>query len=80
MIISRGWRGNGEMKLTPIRLRRLNLGLESKEVIEALNISRSTFYKLEQGWSVPSAQVMKKLADLYDCTVDEIFKDFKIAE
>lgn len=42
------------MKLTPIRLRRLNAGLESEEVIELLKISKSTFYKLEQGWTNPS--------------------------
>ena len=32
------------MKLTPIRLRQLNVGLESEEVIESLKISKSTFY------------------------------------
>ena len=66
------------MKLTPIRLRRLNVGLESDEVIEALKISKSTFYKLEQGWTNPSPQLIKRLADTYKCTTDEIFKDLKI--
>lgn len=66
------------MKLTPIRLRRLNIGLESEEVIEALKISKSTFYKLEQGWTNPSPQLIKRLADVYNCTTDEIFKDLKI--
>lgn len=66
------------MKLTPIRLRRLNIGLESEETIEALKISRSTFYKLEQGWTNPSPQLIKRLAETYRCTTDEIFKDLKI--
>ncbi|MDR3598166.1 helix-turn-helix transcriptional regulator [Clostridium sp.] len=66
------------MKLTPIRLRRLNLGIESIEAIEALKISKSTFYKLEQGWATPSPQLIKRLADTYECTIDEIFKDLKI--
>lgn len=66
------------MKLTPIRLRRLNVGLESEEAIEALKISRSTFYKLEQGWTSPSPQLIKRLAEAYKCTTDEIFKDLKI--
>jgi DNA-binding XRE family transcriptional regulator len=66
------------MKLTPIRLRRLNLGIESKEAMEALNISKSTFYKLEQGWTKPSPQLIKRLADTYKCTTDEIFKDLMI--
>lgn len=66
------------MKLTQIRLRRLNVGLEIEEVIEALKISKSTFYKLEQGWTSPSPQLIKRLADTYKCTTDEIFKDLKI--
>lgn len=66
------------MKLTPIRLRRLNAGLEIDEVIEILKISKSTFYKLEQGWLNPSSQLIKRLSNTYNCTTDEIFKDLKI--
>jgi putative transcriptional regulator len=73
-------RGSEKMKLTPIRLRRLKLGIQSETVIDALNISKSTFYKLEQGWASPSPKVIKKLAEVYECTIDEIFKDLRIAE
>ena len=66
------------MKLTQIRLRRLNVGLEIEEVIEALKISKSTFYNLELGWTIPSPKLIKRLADTYKCTTDEIFKDLKI--
>jgi len=66
------------MKLTPIRLRRLNAGLESEEVIEVLKISKSTFYKLEQGWTNPSPKLIKRIANTYKCTTDEIFRDLKI--
>lgn len=66
------------MKNTPIRLRRLNAGIEQEEAIERLGVSKSTFYKLEQGWTNPSAQLIKRLADTYKCTTDEIFRDFKI--
>lgn len=67
------------MKLTPIRLRRLNAGFaEIDTVIEAIKISKSTFYKLEQGWTSPSPQLIKRLADTYKCTTDEIFKDLNI--
>ncbi len=67
------------MKLTPIRLRRINAGVETKEALEKLKISQSAFYKLEQGceWT-PSAQLIKRMADTYGCTTDEIFKDLKI--
>lgn len=66
------------MKLTPIRLRRLKLGFKSEEVIELLNISKSTFYKLEQGWITPSPKLLKSIADAYECTTDDIFRDLNI--
>lgn len=66
------------MKLTPIRLRRLKLGLLSEETIKTLGISKSTFYKLEQGWENPSPKLIKKLAKTYNCTIDEIYRDLNI--
>lgn len=68
-----------EMKLTPIRLRRLKLGFNSEEVIESLDISKSTFYKLEQGWAKPSPKLIKRIAEIYECTTDDIFRDLKIS-
>ena len=67
------------MKLTPIRIRRINSGLDISEAVEKLKISKSTFYKLEQGCGgTPSANLIKRIADTYGCTTDEIFKDLKI--
>lgn len=68
------------MKITPIKLRRVNAGYEeiTQSLLDALKISKSTFYKLEQGWSSPSPQLIARLAKTYNCTTDEIFKDFKI--
>ena len=67
------------MKLTPIKLRRINAGFaDINGVVEVLNISKSTFYKLEQGHTSPSPQLIKRLADTYKCTTDEIFKDLDI--
>lgn len=67
------------MKLTPIRLKRINAGLDIEQAVEKLKISKSTFYKLEQGHGgVPSAVLIKRMADTYGCTTDEIFKDLKI--
>ena len=37
------------MKITPIKTRRINAGIETNEAVEQLGISKSTFYKLEQG-------------------------------
>lgn len=66
------------MKITPIKKRRVNLGMYTDEVVEQLKISKSTFYKLEQGHGSPSAQLIARMARVYQCTTDEIFKDFNI--
>lgn len=67
------------MKITPIRLKRINAGLDVEQAVEKLQISKSTFYKLEQGHGgIPSAILIKRMADTYGCTTDEIFKDLKI--
>lgn len=68
------------MKITPIKLRRVNAGYEeiTPSLLEALKISKSTFYKLEQGHQSPSAELIARMAKVYSCTTDEIFKDFKI--
>lgn len=66
------------MKITPIKIRRINLGLQVDEAIEKLKISKSTLYKLEQGHAGPSVQLIARMAKVYKCTTDEIFKDFNI--
>jgi DNA-binding XRE family transcriptional regulator len=66
------------MSLSQIKARRISLEIESHEAIKLLDISQITFYKLEQGISSPSPQLIKRLADTYKCTTDEIFKDLKI--
>ncbi|MCS4471139.1 helix-turn-helix transcriptional regulator [Clostridium botulinum] len=66
------------MKITPIKIRRINMGLDTNKAVEMLGISKSTFYKLEQGHTTPSAKLISKIAKVYECTIDEIFKDLKI--
>lgn len=66
------------MKITPIKMRRINVGLQTNEAVEQLKISKSTFYKLEQGHGSPSAELIARMARVYQCTTDEIFKDFNI--
>lgn len=67
------------MKITPIKLRRINSGItDTNEAVEKLGISKSTFYKLEQGHQKPSADLIARMARVYKCTTDEIFKDFNI--
>lgn len=67
------------MKITPIKKRRINLGMsDTDDVVEQLEISKSTFYKLEQGYAKPSALLIARMARVYQCTTDEIYEDFDI--
>lgn len=67
------------MRITPIRLRRANMGIETlKELADKLNISESYLYKLEQGHQNPSAELIVRMAKVFNCTTDEIFKDFNM--
>ncbi|WP_374044439.1 helix-turn-helix domain-containing protein [uncultured Clostridium sp.] len=67
------------LKITQIKLRRLNLGLsDSKKAAELLKISMSSFYKLEHGYRKPSPELIARMAKVYQCTTDEIFEDFNI--
>lgn len=67
------------MKITPIRLKRINAGVEPDEAIENLGISKSAFYKIEQGHLKPSRDLIVKMSKLYNCSTDEIFKALKIS-
>lgn len=69
------------MKITPIRMRRINAGYSEIDdlLLDKLKITKSTFYKLEQGvGGIPSANLIKRIADTYGCTTDDIFSDLKI--
>ena len=66
------------MKITPIKIRRMNVGLQTDEAVEELKISKSSFYKLEEGHQIPSPLLIARMAKVYQCTTDEIFKDFNI--
>ncbi len=55
------------MKITPIKIRRINAGLHTVEAVEKLKISKSTFYKLEQGHGSPSAELIARMARVYKC-------------
>ena len=68
------------MKVTPIRARRIKMGLGVDEALEKLKIGKSIFYKLEQGHRTPSVRLIVRMARLYQCTTDEIFEDFNITD
>lgn len=67
------------MRITPIRLKRLNNELEVDSAIKSLNISKSMLYKIETGHRLPSPKVIAKMSKLYNCSIDEIYKALKIS-
>lgn len=66
------------MKITPLKMRRVSKGLDVVDTYEALEISKSTFYKIEQGHGMPSVRLIARMAKLFDCSIDEIYKDLGI--
>lgn len=51
---------------------RINNGLTQKEIATKLKISRSTYNNYEQGVAEPDILTLKKIADIYHTTVDNI--------
>lgn len=50
-------------------------GLKQSEVADALNIDRTTVAKWECEKAYPTANKLKPLANLYNCTVDELLSE-----
>ena len=46
--------------------------LRQEDVAEALGIDRSAVSKWETGKALPRAEMLFKLADLYNCTIDDL--------
>ncbi len=57
-------------RLYRLRLRRK---LSQKQVAEAVGITQSGYAMIETGRRHPRKEVMKKLADFFGVTVDELF-------
>ena len=62
------------MKSTAMRLLRLKSEIDMDKAVQAFGISKSMFYKIELGYRFPSAKVICKMSELYDCSIDEIYK------
>ncbi len=51
---------------------RKNKGLTQEEVAVRLNVVRQTVSKWEKGYSVPDAEMLKKIADLFETDVSKL--------
>ena len=49
--------------------------LQQVDVAKILNVEQSTVSMWENGNSLPRADMLPKIAALYNCTVDELLKD-----
>jgi len=55
-----------------LRKKRKALRLSQVEVASKLGIANSTYAQYESGARSPNITMLKKLADLFDCTIDEL--------
>ncbi len=65
----------GDDKVNTVAERRKEAGLTQKQLANLLGLKRSSISKWENGASKPRAETLKKLADLLNCTVDELLKE-----
>ena len=54
---------------------RLLANLTQEQVAMALHLSRTTVSMWESGESRPRTSMLKQIADLYNCTVDDLLKE-----
>lgn len=60
--------------VTPIKVRRVELGIKQKDLAESVGITAQYMMYIETGKAKnPSINVMKKIADSLNCTVQELF-------
>lgn len=58
-----------------LKFYRLKQNMLQRDVAKKVNVSRSTVTKWETGDAVPRTDKLKKLAALFNCTVDELLSD-----
>lgn len=58
-----------------LKFYRLKQNMLQRDVAKSVNVSRSTVTKWETGEAVPRTDKLKKLAALFNCTVDDLLKD-----
>lgn len=63
--------GGEKMSLKTLRTSKC---MTQEEVAEKLGLSRSTVAMWENGESQPRAETLLKLAELFNCTIEELLK------
>lgn len=63
------------MKLTPLRKRRIKVGMSEDVVADYLGIAKGSLSMIERGHDNLRLEYAAKLSKLYKCTVDDICRD-----
>ena len=58
-----------------LKKQREKVGLTQQAVADVLNLRQTTVSMWETGDSLPRADLLLKIAELYGCTVDELLRD-----
>ena len=59
------------MRITELRMSK---NMTQNDLAEKLNVSRTTVTMWELGKSAPNIQTLKKIAEILNCTVDDLLK------
>lgn len=54
---------------------RKNKNLTQKELAAKLNLDQSTISKYEKNIILPNIVILKKIAQILDCSIDDLLKD-----
>ena len=61
-------------RIAKLRERRGPRGISQAHLARALGVSRSHICRLEAGKGVPSGKMMFKLAEYFECQIEDIFR------
>lgn len=73
MSMTKSHRRGGESVNVGFAAARINAGLSQTEAARRIGVDQSTVSYWESGKKMPRASKLARLADLYGCTVDELF-------
>jgi len=62
----------GGVRMQSLAIIRKNFGLTQENVAKMLGVANSTYAQYESGARSPNIVMLKKLADLFQCTIDEL--------
>jgi len=62
------------LKASNIRQLRVNAKFDTEKAVKELGISKSMFYKIEQGDRSPGKYLIVKMSVAYKCSIEDIFK------